>query len=77
MINNVKEWSEKAKEVLVGRKIVDARYMNDKEMEMMDWQSRPLCFVLDDGTTCILSMDDEGNDGGALFYGERGVFPTL
>ena len=77
MINDVKEWSDKAKEVLVGRKIVDARYMNDEEMEMMDWQSRPLCFVLDDGTTCILSMDDEGNDGGALFYGERGVFPTL
>ena len=77
MINNVKEWSDKASKVLVGRKIVDARYMNDEEMEMMDWQSRPLCFVLDDGTTCILSMDDEGNDGGALFYGERGVFPTL
>lgn len=40
MINDVKEWSEKAKEVLVGRKIVDARYMNDKEMEMMDWHSK-------------------------------------
>ena len=77
MINNVKEWSDKTEKVLVGRKIVDARYMNDEEIEMMDWQSRPLCFVLDDGTTCILSMDDEGNDGGALFYGERGVFPTL
>jgi hypothetical protein len=77
MINNVKEWSDIAAKALVGRKIVDARYMNDEEMEMMYWHSRPLCFVLDDGTKCILSMDDEGNDGGVLFYGERGVFPTL
>ena len=77
MKNQVQEWSDKAAKVLVGRKIVDARYMNDEEMEMMDWHSRPLCFMLDDGTSCMLSMDDEGNDGGALFYGERGVFPTL
>ena len=77
MKNQVQEWSDKATKVLVGKKIVDARYMNDEEMEMMDWHSRPLCFTLDDGTSCILSMDDEGNDGGVLFYGERGVFPTL
>ena len=46
-------------------------------MEMMGWYKRPLCFFLDDGTSCILSADDEGNDGGVLFYGSNGVLPTL
>jgi hypothetical protein len=32
---------------------------------------------LDNGVSCILSSDDEGNDGGVLFYGENGVLPTL
>jgi len=32
---------------------------------------------LNDGTSCILSADDEGNDGGVLFYGDNGVLPTL
>jgi hypothetical protein len=72
-----KHWNDKAKEVLVGKKIISARYLNDKEMEMMGWYKRPLCFFLDDGTSCILSADDEGNDGGVLFYGADGVLPTL
>jgi hypothetical protein len=46
-------------------------------MEMMGWYKRPICFFLNDGTSCILSMDDEGNDGGVLFYGQNGVLPTL
>jgi hypothetical protein len=73
----VSTWNTKAKEVLVGRKIVEARYLNDEEMEMMGWGSRSLCFFLDDGTSCMLSMDDEGNDGGVLFYGSNGVLPTI
>jgi hypothetical protein len=71
------QWSTKAKEVLKGKTIVDVRYLNDKEMEMMGWHKRPICFFLNDGTSCILSMDDEGNDGGSLFYGQDGVLPTL
>jgi len=70
-------WNDMARQVLQGKKIVEARYLNDEEMEMMGWYKRPLCFFLDDGTSCILSMDDEGNDGGSLFYGSNGVLPTL
>jgi hypothetical protein len=70
-------WINKAKEVLEGKTIVEARYLNDKEMENMGWSKRPLCFFLNDGTSCILSMDDEGNDGGVLFYNEDGVLPVL
>ena len=73
----VKTWNMKAKEVLEGKTIVEVRYMNDQEMEMMGWYSRPICFFLDNGVSCILSSDDEGNDGGVLFYGENGVLPTL
>ena len=46
-------------------------------MELMGWYKRPIVFQLDNGTLCFLSADDEGNDGGALFYGENGVIPTI
>jgi hypothetical protein len=70
-------WNKVASDVLKGRTIVEVRYLNDKEMEMMGWYKRPICFFLDNGTNCILSTDDEGNDGGSLFYNENGVLPTL
>ena len=73
----ITKWNKIAKEVLEGKTIVEVRYMKDEEMEMMGWDSRPICFFLNDGTTCMLSKDDEGNDGGVLFYDENGVLPTL
>jgi hypothetical protein len=82
-MSNLKEqevnshWTKVAKRVLEGKTIVEVRYLNDEEMEMMGWYKRPVCFQLNDGTNCILSMDDEGNDGGVLFYGSDGVLPTL
>lgn len=74
---DIKLWSDKARSVLRGKTITEARYLTDEEMEMMGWYKRPLCFFLSDGTSCILSCDDEGNDGGVLFYGKDGVLPTL
>ena len=71
------KWNKVAKETLEGKTIVEVRYMNDQEMEMMGWYSRPICFFFSDGTCCMLSSDDEGNDGGVLFYNENGVLPTL
>ena len=73
----LKQWTDEAKKVLQGKTITEVRYLNDEEMEMMGWYKRPICFFLNDGTSCILSMDDEGNDGGVLFYGQDGVLPTL
>jgi hypothetical protein len=70
-------WTKKSKDVLQGRTIVEVRYLNDKEMEQLGWYKRPVCFLLDNDVVCILSCDDEGNDGGVLFYGENGVLPTL
>ena len=73
----IEKWDKVSQDVLKGRTIVDVRYLNDEEMEMMGFYKRPVCFFLDNGVSCILSSDDEGNDGGVLFYGENGVLPTL
>ena len=74
-------WLNKISEVLKDRKVVSVRYLNDKEMELMGWYRRPLVFQLDNGTICVPSADDEGNDGGSLFYKEKGkeldVLPVL
>lgn len=73
----IDKWNKVSQDVLKGRTIVEVRYLNDEEMEMMGWYSRPICFFLDNGVSCILSSDDEGNDGGVLFYGSDGVLPTI
>lgn len=70
-------WCDVANKVLAGRTITEVRYLTDEEMEMMGWYKRPICFMLDNNEMCVLSSDDEGNDGGVLFYGRNGVIPTL
>jgi len=76
-----KYWNGKAQWVLEGKTIVSAAYMTEQEAEDWGWYKRPIIMVLSDGTELILSADDEGNDGGSLFYAndkERdGVLPTL
>jgi hypothetical protein len=76
-------------DILKGRTIVAARYMSKQEAEDMYWDSRPLVIHLDNGTLLFMSRDDEGNDGGALFYQTKekqtdgkftivdGRFPTI
>lgn len=56
---------------LLGRKIVDVRYLSDDEMEARSdeharWQARPPVLVLDDGTLVVAVRDNEKNDGGTL-----------
>lgn len=70
-------WIETAKKVLLNKKIVSVRYMTTQEADDLGWHSRPVVFTLDDGTMCCPSADDEGNNGGALFYGGDGVLPVL
>ena len=82
MIEDYQEhWTKIAVNVLEGKTITKVRYLNDEEMKDMGWYKRPICFFLNDGTSCILSMDDEGNDGGVLFYQNDkepyGVLPVL
>ena len=75
-----KYWTAYAKEKLVGRTIKSLRYMTPKEADEWGWFKRPLVITLDDDTQLLLSCDDEGNDGGAMF-GQKGkesfTFPVL
>lgn len=72
MIKDVrKHWTKKAKDNLVGCKIVKVEYMPDDELKDAMWYKAPLCMLFQrpNGTQFWMypSMDDEGNDGGALF----------
>jgi hypothetical protein len=74
-------WTAYAKKALLGRKIVRVRYLSDEEMEDMGWDSKPIVLELDNGTLMFPSADDEGNDGGAMFYcseeDPNGVIPVI
>ena len=71
------DWDKKAKN-LVGRKIVGARYLTDEECKEMGWYNKPIAILLDDESWIFPSMDDEGNDGGALFStNDKYEFPVI
>ena len=65
--NYTKQWTEYAKERLVGRTITDVSYLTKKECkDGFGLYKRPITFTLDDGKEVVAQMDDEGNDGGVL-----------
>ena len=64
-------WNKRAREVLLGKTIVSVNYMTQKDADELMWYKRPIVFKLSDGTICYLSSDDEGNDGGALFFSDK------
>lgn len=75
-----KQWTKFAQDKLVGRTIVSVRYMTDDEAEEWMWYKKPIIMKLDDGTELMLSCDDEGNDGGAMFgFTKEGnfTFPVI
>lgn len=66
--------------LLQGKQIESVRYMTQAEAERMGWYKRPVVLVLSDGLRLIVSKDDEGNDGGSLFWQDDendGVICTL
>ena len=75
-----KDWTVFAKKRLVGKKIVSVEYMSNQEIKNIGWHKRPVCLGLDDGSWIYPQMDDEGNDGGVLYYhneDDSQVFPVL
>lgn len=74
-----KKWAGIAAKQLLGRKIVNVRYMSKEEAEDMGWFSRPVVLQLDDGNILYPSADDEGNDGGAMFTNDKqnDILPVL
>ena len=71
MKNLTERWNKQAKKVLLGRKIVQVKYVDSEEAKSYMWYKRPVSFTLDDGTRLMVQQDDEGNDGGALWYGNK------
>lgn len=61
-----KVWGKEAANLLRGRVIVDVRYMTKKEQEDVDFHSAGVVLVLDNGHIIYPSMDDEGNNAGAM-----------
>lgn len=72
-------WIDIAKKQLLGRKIVEVRYLEDEEMESLEWHERCVVMVLDDGNILFPSRDDEGNGAGALFTNDENnpVLPVI
>ena len=66
--NIEKYWNNKASEILLNKTIVEVEYLPEDEADRSMWGKRPVCFKLNDGTWVIPQSDDEGNDGGALYY---------
>lgn len=74
-------WTLRARDLLVGKKIVRVQYLTDEDLEVLGWSSSAIAITLDDGTVLYPSMDDEGNDAGALHYQKEGdnnwVIPVI
>ena len=66
-----KYWDEVAKGLLLNKKIVNVRYLTEKEAEDLGWYERVVAFQTEDGLWFFPSRDDEGNDGGALFTSDE------
>ena len=60
-------WTDIAKTQLLGKKIVEVRYLSQEEADDLGWEERCVVIHLDDGNMIYPSRDDEGNDAGALF----------
>ena len=73
-------WQKLVNKHLVGRKIIKVKCLHPKETEeVFGWSQQPCEIYLDNGTVLTPSMDDEGNDAGAIFTNvtELPVIPTF
>jgi len=72
-------WGMECTKKLNGKTIKTCRYMTDAEMQKMGWCQCPLLIIFTDGTVMYASIDNEGNDGGAIFTNIKGleIIPTI
>ena len=69
-------WNEKAQNLLVGKKIIAVKYMEQKQADDSLWSKCPVMIMFDDHTIMTPQSDDEGNNGGVLTIGNE-ILPTL
>lgn len=53
---------------LKGKTIKSVKWLGNKDMENLMWYKRPVVIEFTDGTILIPQSDDEGNDGGSMYY---------
>ena len=74
------KWEKLVSKHLVGRKIVQLKWLSAKESErLMGWSQQPCEIYLDNGTILTPSSDDEGNESGAILTNikELSCIPTF
>ena len=75
-----KIWNKTANDLLLGKKIIKVEYMDSREAKDTYWDNRSVRIILDDGTNILPMRDDEGNDAGALWLGNKdgeNILPVL
>jgi hypothetical protein len=53
---------------LKGKTIKEVTWLGDEDMESMMWFKRPVVIHFTDGSFVIPQSDDEGNNGGSVYY---------
>jgi len=73
-------WNDKANEMLKGSKIIKCEYLSKEDCDQSFWYNSSLAILLEKNKKqfwIIVSQDDEGNDGGALFVDTGDGYETL
>lgn len=68
---------KKFNEYLKGKTIKNVSWLGEKDMETLMWYKRPVVIEFTDGTILIPQSDDEGNDGGSMYYQDDKVSDTI
>lgn len=55
---------------LSGKTIKEVRWFCEKETEYRMWHNRPIVIEFEDGSILVPFSDEEGNDGGAMWYAD-------
>ena len=68
---------KKFNEYLKGKTIKEVTFLSDGDIENMMWYKRPVIIHFTDGSFIIPQSDDEGNDGGSLYYQSEEVSDVI
>ena len=53
---------------LKGKTIKEVTWLDDSSMENLMWYKKPVVIHFTDGSILIPQSDDEGNDGGSMYF---------
>lgn len=56
---------------LNGKTIKNVSWLGDNTMKDLMWYNRPVVIEFTDGSILMPQSDDEGNDGGAMYYQDK------